>query len=144
MSRIINSGIFAVNRKRNKYDFLIRVEGFEMKKIIITSIFLAMLVCLSNTALAVPTISQWVDFGNQDPLWTPLWVHELGVNPPGAAPFPANELIASYDIPTVSYTPCAINPDNPNIPNPLVGITNLTNIAWSSVWYVADTSTIVS
>ena len=112
-----------------------------MKKLIITSIFLALLVCLSNTAMAVPTMSLWVDIGNQDPLWTPLWVHELGVNAPGAAPFPPNELIASYDIPSVQYTPCSQNFDNPAIPNPLVGITNLTNIAWTSVWYVADLST---
>ena len=115
-----------------------------MKKLIITSIFLVLFVGLSNTALAVPTQSQWLDVGNQDPLWTPLWVHELGVNPPGAAPFPQNELIASYHIPAVLYTPCAQNPDNPNIPNPIVGITNLTNIAWTSVWYVADTSTSIA
>ena len=113
-----------------------------MKKTIITSIFLALLVCLSSTSLAVPTQTQWIDVGNQDPLWTPLWVHELGVNPPGAAPFPANELIASFDyVLTPPIVPCAQNPDNPNIPNPVVGITNLTNIAWTSVWYVADMST---
>lgn len=116
-----------------------------MNKLIITTLLLALLVCLSNTALAVPTQSQWLDVGNQDPLWTPLWVHELGVNPPGAAPFPQNELIASYDYTTIiPIVPCAQNPDNPNILNPVVGIMNLTNIAWSSVWYVADSSTSIA
>jgi hypothetical protein len=116
-----------------------------MKKIIITSIFLALLAGLSNTALAIQTLSQWLDIGNQDPLWTPLWVHELGVNPAGAAPFPANELIASYDyVPAVPIVPCAQNPDNPQIPNPVVGITNLTTITWTSVWYVADLSTLIT
>jgi len=113
-----------------------------MKKLIITSIFLMLLMSLGNTALAVPTLSQWIDVGNQDPLWTPLWVHELGVNPAGAAPFPPNELIASYDYNTeIQYVPCAQNPDNPLILNPVVGIINLTNIAWTSVWYVADLTT---
>lgn len=113
-----------------------------MKRIIITSIFLTLLVSLSNTALAIPTVSNWFDIGNQDNLWTPLWVHELGVNPAGAAPFPANELIASYDyVPSTPIVPCAQNPDNVQIPNPVVGITNMTNISWTSVWYVADLST---
>jgi len=116
-----------------------------MKKIIITSIFLALLLSLGNTAMAIPTLSQWLDIGNQDPLWTPLWVDELGVNPAGAAPFPPNELILSYDyIPQVTIVPCSQNPDNPNIPNPVVGITNLTGIAWTSVWYVADLSTLIN
>ncbi len=57
-----------------------------MKKIIFTSIFLVLFVCISNTAVAIPTTSEWVDIGNQDPLWTPLWVHELGVNPAGLSP----------------------------------------------------------
>lgn len=113
-----------------------------MKKLIITSIFLALLVSLSNTALAIPTVSQWYDIGNQDPLWTPSLVHELGVNPAGAALFPQNEQIFSYDyIPEIQFKPCAVNPDNPNIPNPVVGIVNATGIAWTSVWYVADLST---
>jgi hypothetical protein len=137
--------LFVLNRRKKSVIFLYREEGCEMRKLIITSIFLAFLMSLGSTALAVPTVSQWVDVGNQDPLWTPLWVHELGVNPVGAAPFPANELIASYDyIPDIQLTPCVQNPDNPQIPNPVVGITNLTNIAWTSVWYVADTSTSIA
>lgn len=116
-----------------------------MKKLIITSLFLWLTVCMSNTALAIPTQSQWLDVGNQDPLWTPLWVHELGVNPSGSALFPPNEMIASYDYNTeIQYTPCAQNYDNPSIPNPVVGITNLTNIAWTSLWYVADLSTSIA
>jgi len=114
-----------------------------MKKLIIASIFLALLVSLSNTALAIPTVSQWYDIGNQDPLWTPSLVHELGVNLPGAAPFPQNEQIFSYDyLMDPEYTPCQVpGTDNPNIRNPVVGIVNATGIAWTSVWYVADLST---
>jgi hypothetical protein len=110
-----------------------------MKKIIITSIFLALLVCLSNTALAVPTMSEWVDIGRQDPLWTPLWVHELGVNPPGAAPFPQNELISATDTLTEEIS-CPENYD-PSFGSVLVSITNLTGKAWTSLWYVADPET---
>ena len=109
-----------------------------MKNLIIASISLALLMCFINTAQANLMISQWDDIGNQDPLWTPVVVHELGVNPPGAAPFPFDELISSYYIPDIAYTPCSQNPDNPNLPNPLVGITNLTGLSWTSVWYVAD------
>lgn len=114
-----------------------------MKKLMITSTFLALLVSLSNPALAIPTMSQWLDIGSQDPLWTPLWVHELGRNPAGAALFPQNELIGSYyyNTQTFQHVPCAQNPDNTQIPNPVVGITNLTNTTWTSVWYVADLST---
>ncbi len=114
-----------------------------MKKILFTSIFLVLLVCTSNTAVAIPTTSQWFDIGNQDPLWTPYWVHELGVNPPTGGPFPQNELISSYYNQDTAYSPCHVSPstDNPSIPNPVVGITNLTSIAWTSVWYVADLTT---
>lgn len=110
----------------------------DMKKLIIASMSLALLMCFNNAARAIPTFSQWDDAGNQDPLWTPMIVHELGVNPPGAALFPQNELISAYYYPDVGYTPCSQTPDNPNLPNPLVGITNMTNISWTSVWYVAD------
>ncbi len=109
-----------------------------MKKLIITSILLALLVFFNSTAQAIPTYTQWEDIGNQDPLRTPMMVHELGVNPSGAAPFPQSELISAYYYPDVDYTPCSQNPDNPNLPNPVVGITNLTGISWTSVWYVAD------
>jgi hypothetical protein len=113
-----------------------------MKKIVFTSFFFVFLVCISNTAVAIPTISQWIDLGNQDPLWTPLWVHELGVNPAGASPFPQNELISSYYNQNTTYSPCQVpGTDNPNILNPVIGITNLTGIAWNSLWYVADPET---
>jgi len=113
-----------------------------MNKIIFISIFLTLLVSLSNTALAVPTQSFTIDFGFQDLLWTPQWVHELGVNLPGAPPFPQNELIGSYEyFPELQYVPCSQNPDNPALPNPVVGIINSTGLTWTSVWYVADPET---
>jgi hypothetical protein len=112
-----------------------------MKKIIVTSFFLALLVGLNNTALAIPTQVEWFDVGNQDPLWLPDVVHELGVNPAGAALFPSDELISAGYYPDTPYTPCSQNYDNPSIPNPTIGIINLTNIAWTEVWYVADPQT---
>ena len=109
-----------------------------MKKLIITSVFL-LLLSLSGTTQAVPTMSQWVDIGRQDPLWTPLWVHELGVNPPGAALFPQNELISATDTLTEEIS-CPENYD-PSFGSVLVSITNLTGKAWTSLWYVADPET---
>ena len=112
-----------------------------MNKIIFISIFLMLLVSLNSTALAIPTPILWFDMGNQDPLWLPDIVDELGVNTPGAAPFPQNELISSYYNQDTTYTPCSQNYDNSQIPNPIVGITNLTGISWTSLWYVADPET---
>jgi hypothetical protein len=113
-----------------------------LKEIINASIFLSLLLCISNTSLAIPTASYWFDLGNQDPLWTPDLVHELGVNPAGASPFPQNELISSYYNQDTTYSPCHVpGTDSPSISNPVVGITNLTGLTWSSLWYVADPET---
>lgn len=60
---------------------------------------------------------------------------EMGVN------FPADEMLSSSST-TVTYTPCSEpgNYDDPNIPNIEVFVTNLTELAYRDVWYVADTS----
>lgn len=112
-----------------------------MKKVIVISIFMALVLSLSGTASAVSTPITWFDIGNQDWLWLPDIVEELGVNPPGAAPFPANELIGAYYYQDTTYTPCLQNADNTGIPNPVVGIINLTKTAFTNVWYVSDPET---
>ena len=110
-----------------------------MKRLILLSTLL--LSIISGTSLAVPTVVDYIDIGNQDPLIVPETVHELGMNQPTGGPFPQNEQIWAYYLPHVDHTPCLQSPDNPNISNPLVGIQNLTGTAWSNVWYVADIRT---
>lgn len=69
---------------------------------------------------------------------TPLANHELG-NPAavGAVGFPADEAIRSASTFT-QQSACTSVPDNPEIPNRVVSITNLTAIAWTDLWFVAD------
>ena len=104
-----------------------------MKILIFTSIILVFFVSFSSTALAVPTSVYWFDIGNQDPLWLPDMVHELGTG----GLFPDQEKISSYFSAT-DYVPCSENQDNPAMPNWSVGIINLTSISWTDVWYVSD------
>jgi hypothetical protein len=110
-----------------------------MKKIIFTSILIAFLASFSGTAFAIPTEVVYDD-GRQDPLWVPPLVHELGTNAPGAPGyFPSNEEISASDIETTDIS-C---PENYGamFGNVLVSITNLTGIAWTDLWYVADPET---
>lgn len=108
-----------------------------MKKRFITiSVLTIMILAISGTTQALPTTLIHVeDLPGQDTLVVPLYVHELGNQ------FPTNEAIASYSEPGFDsqYTPCLENPDDPQIPNPLVWITNLSTLKWIEVWYVADT-----
>jgi hypothetical protein len=115
-----------------------------MKKFYFLLTLLALVTFLNNTTQAVPTDISYLDIGNQDPLLVPGLVHELGMNQPTGGPFPQNEQIWAYYLPHVDYTPCSQSPDNPNISNPLVGIQNLTGIAWTDVWYVADIGTVLN
>jgi hypothetical protein len=100
------------------------------------------IICAAALILAVTSMVQasltevTYKNGPQDPLWVPPWVHELG----NAPAFPLDEQIASSDMIT-EYKPCAQNPDDPQIPNVLVKITNLTQQSWDHVWYVADPET---
>ena len=110
-----------------------------MKKLTYISIFVALSICLSTPSYAVPTVSQWLDIGRQDPLWTPDIVHELGVNPPTGGSFPQNEEISATDTLTEEIS-CPEN-YNPSFGSVLVSITNLTGIAWKDLWYVADPET---
>lgn len=84
-----------------------------------------------STLLAIPTEVIYNDIDHCDPLLVPSRVDELGLAPL----FPADELIAA----AATFTQQAACPgDNPEVPNSLVVITNLTTTAWSDLWYVAD------
>ena len=92
-----------------------------------------MILTISGTTQALPTkLVQVVDLPSQDPLVVPLDVHELGNL------FPPDESIGSAYEPDFDYRPCLQNPDDPQIPNPLVYIQNLSTWTWTDVWYVAD------
>ena len=108
------------------------------KKFIAIIVFTVLILTISNTSQAVPTTVEYSD-GPQDPLYVPTHVHELGTRPL----FPDEELIlSSYDGIT-EYISCP-ELDNPQIPNVVVSITNMTNTSWAELWYVADTETYIT
>ncbi|MBN1974863.1 MAG: hypothetical protein JW787_14580 [Sedimentisphaerales bacterium] len=105
-------------------------------------LFAVILLACSGVVQAIPS-EVFYEPGGQDPLNVPTLVHELGTNSAGALPlFPEDELISSGETFT-ELTACSIGPefDDPQIPNALVTITNLTGKAWTSLWYVADLET---
>ena len=93
--------------------------------------------------LAITTTVTVFDRGYQDPLIVPSTVHELGTNPPTGGQFPQSELLSSSYFDDTTYVPCAETEDDPQFPNTVVEITNLTGLTWSSVWYVADVETVL-
>ena len=105
------------------------------KKFVIILVFTALILAISGTSQAVPTIVNYDD-GPQDPLNVPRNVHELG-NP---TLFPQEELILSAYEGFTEHIPCP-ELDDPQMQNVLVSITNLTNESWAEVWYVADPET---
>jgi hypothetical protein len=98
-------------------------------------IFIVLILTISNTSQAVPTVVEYID-GPQDPLYVPGKVHELG----NRTQFPEQELILSYDEGITEHIPCP-ELDDPQFPNVVVSITNLTDVSWAEVWYVADPET---
>jgi hypothetical protein len=114
------------------------LEGMKMNKISAICLLTAITLAIAGTSQAVPTEVSF-QAGGQDLLSVPSLVDELGINIPGAGPlFPQNEWIVSSDTVT-RITSCELFPgDNPQIPNALVTITNLTGTNWTDVWYVAD------
>jgi hypothetical protein len=103
------------------------------ERFVLFCVLTTMILTISGTTQALPTtLVQVEDLPSQDPLIVPLNVHELGNF------FPPDELIFSAYEPDVLYTPCLQNPDDPQIPNPLVYIQNLSTTTWTDVWYVAD------
>jgi hypothetical protein len=106
-----------------------------MKKFIVAFLFTLMILNVCSISQAVPTVVEYQN-GPQDPLSVPSHVHELGNRPL----FPDEELILSYDEGYTTHIPCP-ELDNPDIPNVVVSITNLTNQTWAELWYVADPET---
>jgi hypothetical protein len=105
------------------------------KKCIAIVVFILLILIISNTSQAVPTIVEYID-GPQDTLYVPRNVHELG----NSTLFPDEELILSSDEGTTEHRSCP-ELDNPQFPNVVVSITNLTNESWAELWYVADPQT---
>lgn len=93
---------------------------------------------ISSTSQAVPTTVRYDD-GPQDPLYVPSYVHELGTRPL----FPDEELILSADAGITEHIPCP-ELENPQMPNVVVSITNLTQQSWKELWYVSDPETILT
>jgi len=96
---------------------------------------ICLLIALVSSSSAVITTVRFEDLPEQDRLYGPPVVDELGL---WLADFPPDEAIDALDELT-ERTACYEYPgDNPTIPNALVLITNLTSTAWTQVWYVAD------
>jgi hypothetical protein len=91
------------------------------------------LLLIPSISLALPTQVTYNDSLNCDPLFVPKDVHELGL--PTAFSLHPDEIIDAVD--TLTFNPACLS-DDPNTPNALVIMTNLTPIAWKDVWYVAD------
>lgn len=104
-------------------------------KLITICVFTVLVLTISGTSHAVPTIVSYID-GPQDPLLVPEFVHELG----NQRPFPDEEWIMSYSEGYTEHIPCP-ELDDPQIPNVVVSITNMTNVSWMEVWYVGDPET---
>ncbi len=104
-----------------------------MERVLVT---IGCVLLIVNLASAIPTNVDFQD-GPQDTLFVPSMVHELGTGPN----FPPEEEISASDTET-EQTACSEDPpDDPQIPNALVTIQNLTGIDWTDVWYVADPET---
>lgn len=93
----------------------------------------AILLLLPNVSWALPTHVIHEDVPTCDTLFVPDNVHELGIAPTFSA-FP-DELIEAEST-TTDQVACPL--DDPNTPNALVAMTNLTPTSWGDVWYVAD------
>ena len=96
-----------------------------------------LLLALTATAPAVPTVILHNDTPECDPLFIPELVDELGFSPP----FPLDERLEA--VATFTQIPACPMMDDPAMPNALVMITNLTvpPRAFDQVWYVADRET---
>jgi hypothetical protein len=91
----------------------------------------AILLLFPALALAVPTDVVSEELPECDPLLVPHLVDELGLAPV----FPPDELIEAV---ATFVNEAACPPDAPDLPNPLVVMTNSTPTDWAEVWYVAD------
>jgi hypothetical protein len=99
----------------------------------------AILLLLPTVSWALPIHVNHEDVPFCDPLFVPDNVHELGIAPTFSI-FP-DELIEAESTTTDQV---ACHSDDPNSPNALVEITNLTPTSWRDVWYVADVFNLTS
>ena len=76
---------------------------------------------------------------NCDPLFVPDNVHELGIAPTFST-FPDELIEAEFTTTDQVARPL----DDPDTPNALVVMTNLTPTSWGDVWYVADVFNLAS
>ena len=100
---------------------------------------------LTVLAMTSGVMASWVEVysinGPQDNLDVPRYLDELGTS----TAFPEDERIELIQYQETSVTACSQDPgDDPDIPNMLVTIRNLTNTTWEQVWYVADPGVWVS
>jgi len=104
------------------------------KRFITICALTAVFLIFSSTTQALPTtLYEVLDLPTQDTLDVPLDVHELGTGDL----FPVDELIITQvDI----YTGPPVCPtlDDPQIPDALVYMVNMTQKTWYDVWYVGD------
>jgi len=99
----------------------------------------ALSLVLASAAMANPVNVYFVQ-GPQDPVGFDGRYDELG-----SGVFPADELISTQYVGTTPNTSCAQGPgDNPNVPNQVVSMTNLTNRSFYEPWYVADPETTIT
>lgn len=110
-------------------------RGFAMR--ILGSIAATLLLAIAAPASAVLVSVSHQNFANCDTLFVPANLDELGHGPSSVGPFPTNEEISSFDVPTGNDA-CISSF------NTLVTMTNLTGTDWQDVWYVADPETSIS
>ncbi len=103
-----------------------------------STITIAAVLTFAGSALAYP-IEPYFEDGPQDPLFLDGFWHELGNMPA----FPQDEWIESWWTIT-DETSCWDGSDNPDVPNALVFIRNLTGISWQNLHYVADPETTIT
>jgi len=85
---------------------------------------------------ASPSIGALVDDQRCDPMPNGLFqLDELGVRPA----FPLNELIGVQIVGPGVFGSCASHPNNFQVPDYQVVITNLTRTSWRNLYFVADT-----
>jgi hypothetical protein len=90
----------------------------------------------AGAAQAVPGTYPFVDDPRCDPDDIAL-SHELG-NPPPVGPFPPEEAIDAGSTPVSLPIACPLLSNDPMFPDFLITITNLTDTAWTDLFFVAD------
>ena len=90
-------------------------------------------------AFALPTQVVHNDTPQCDPLFIPVNVHEVGE----FTVFPSDESLSATSLGQQFLGPC-VTTDDPNIPDEIVEIRNLSGRDWLEVWYVANPETTIT